>query len=286
MNTRLFAASMAVLLALLAAGTGALGGQAYRLKDGSAAGDVYTSDDTQQMDMNITAIAEGIEVPDLKFSMREREKYTETSLYERGQDWSIRRTYSIKRSFETTPDLEQKNEVSSLQGMTVTITSKAGKITITPAKGKLAAKDRQELLEELNDPEEMEFYPDRPVAVGEEWTITPRKLGPFTKAEVKARFEEVIQFAGLRCARVSVAMTGELQAADFPGTATVEVKGSVYHALDLHRDVAYTMAGPFKIEGKQEQDGRTIEMRGTGTAAMKLTRVWLKVAGKPVQRKS
>jgi hypothetical protein len=287
MKTRIFLLS---ILTCITAVTAALGGQKYRLASSQAAGDVVTTEATLQMDMDMTASSEGIEIPGLKFSMRDREKYTETLLYNRGaNDWSVRRVYAIKRGFQVTPDGEQEHQPSGLQGMTVTITRKGNKTTVTPLKGKLSPEDRKELLEDFDSPgqsAEAEFYPREAVAVGEEWTVSPQSLEPFKNATAKCRFEEIVQYAGLRCARVSVEMEGDIEGGeDFPGAIKAKLKGAAYHSLDHHRDVAFHLTGPFTLEGKVEEEGRVIEMRGEGTFRAKWSATWLKVGGKPVQRK-
>jgi hypothetical protein len=97
---------------------------------------------------------------------------------------------------------------------------------------------------------------------------------------MNAKFEDLVDYEGYRCARISFRMEVERNQGGLP--MTLKLTGETKHSLDLHRDLIATMDGDVSLKQKLTRNGVTLEMSGDGVASFVRTEVWLKVAGKPV----
>lgn len=258
--------------------------QRFLLREASAAGDVSEVESTFSMVMDTKAVVEGKSVPSITLSSRERQKYREEVLSADAKGpTGVRRTYTIAREAEKTPEGE-KVRVLSLQGKTLVLKKVKGKSVLTLAKGKLSPEDRAEVLDDL-DSDPSQFFSDKPVAVGEEWEADPKQLaatfgnlGAESKASLRARFEEIVQKDGHRCARVSIRLQVEGMPAGEKYRMTMDMGGELFHALDLNRTLSVQATGPMTLKG---QDGG-VDLTGEGTGEFRWTHRPLKIAGKPV----
>jgi len=262
----------------------ALGQQKYRLRDVDAPGDLCVVDSSMDLNLQVAVTAPGQDAQSVPIVTRQRDNYREEVLaVDKKGPSSLRRSYTISRVVTMDPSLQEHKAASPLQGKTVTIQRKGGKVVVTTARGTLPARVRQQLLTAL-DHSDMDFFPDREVAVGEEWTIDPQlmtQLFPgMSKVETKYQFQEVVQFAGHPCARIrlTVDMTGQPQDVGAPMTA--QLSGDLYHALDLKRTVSVELTGPTTVEAQKEHNGMPLQVSGDGTMRIKETRRWLKVHGR------
>jgi hypothetical protein len=278
---------LAVCLAAgAAATTAALGQQAYRLRDTYRPGDLSHVDTSMDMTMSIQATANGEQAPLLFFGRRDREKYSEQVLAvdSRGPS-GVRRTYTVARGVDTDPNGSERKKVYSLQGKTVVLRRKGDQTAVSVTRGKISAEDQKSLQRSLKQ-SDMDMFPDRDVAPGEEWLVDPQVMSAavegMDKAEIRCRFQEIVPFAGRQCARVQVTMEMAGQPAGVPGPMTVKLSGDAYHALDLKRTIAVELSGPITMTGQKSENGLNIRFTGEGTMRLKETRRWLKVAGKPV----
>lgn len=279
-----------VLLALASAvlaGNAAFSQQKYRFQENSAVGDVSVSENTMEMTLDVKVTANGQELPPIKFLTREREKYTDEVLaVSKNQPTTVRRTYEIARGVETGPDGMQKPKVSTLQGKVITIRVEGDKVTLAPAKGKLAPEDEKAVVDEFKQPDSP-FFPDREVAPGEEWTVDPKvvaqTLNGIDKGEVKGKFEDVVPYGGRQCARIAIDISVQGQPGGVPVPMTMKGTGKGYYALDFMRPLDLEMSGPITMKGDTEQNGVKLQFDGEGTLVKKDTRRWVKVAGRPVR---
>jgi hypothetical protein len=272
---------------ILAAGAGAQ--QKYRLRSVEQVGDLSRFESAMEMSIDMKLRAGDQPVPGLKFGNREVETYSEEilSVDPKGPS-GLRRVYSVSRSTETDPTGVAKEKVSSLQGKTVAIRRRGGKVVVTSTPGKLAPEDQKPLLDDL-DNDEAALFPNRDVAPGDEWTVDPRMAARIfdgvETAAVRCRFEEVTEYAGHQCARLRLAidLVGHLEG--MPGLLTMKLAGDGYYALDLERPLALDLAGTFTMEGKSTENGTTVVYTGDGTFRAKETTQWLKIGGKPITSK-
>lgn len=278
------------LAALVVLGTASVRAQEppkYLLKESVAAGDVSEVETEFGMAMDTKAVFQGKTAPAISISSRERQKYREEVLAAGSKGPSaLRRTYSIAREAEKTPE-GQKVRVLSLQGKTVVLKKAGSKTAVTVNKGKLSAEDRRELLDDLNTAEG-QFFADRPVAIGEEWEVDAARLassfgdfGKDSRVAARGRLEEIVERHGIQCARVSIQLQVEGQPSAEPYRMSMDFRGELLHALDLQRTLSVQAAGPVTLRGKQ--DG--IQITGEGNAEFRWTHRPVKVAGKPVVMK-
>ncbi len=272
----------------IVAGAAAYGQQKYKLRHTAAAGDVCTVDSNTDLSLMLTVSAPGSDQGEqqLPFSERRRQSYREKVMaVDQKGPTVVRRTYTIARSVTTDPYLHETTKVSSLQGKTVTLRRVGNQVTVAAERGKLAAEDEKSLARELSH-SEMEFFPDRDVAPGEEWPIDPHLLLAMfpgvDKADAQYRFQQVVPFAGHPCAQIHV--TVEVQG-EAPGTGvpmTIKLAGELYRALDLKRTVAEDESGPITVSGTKAENGVTARISGQGTLRVRETHRWVTIDGRPV----
>jgi len=280
--------SLSLCVGALAAAA-AFAQEKYRLRDTYAVGDLCVVDSSVDLDLELSVSAPGQEIHSLPMVTRSRENYREAVLATDARGPSgLRRSYTIARSVTLDPSLEERKAVLPLQGKTVTIQRKGGKVVVAVTPGKLALKEQQPLSRELDHPD-MEFFPDREVAVGEEWPIDPelmmRRFPGLERADAKYQFQEVVQYSGHPCARIHVTMEIAGQPPEAGTPLTAQLSGDLYHALDLKRTLAYDFSGPTTIKAEKDEHGISVTVEGTGTMRVKETRRWLKVRGQAVAAK-
>jgi hypothetical protein len=289
--TRLRGLLVTLTLGLVAASATAQDPVKLRLQEKTAAGDVAASDRLMEVnaDLVVRAGEQELVVPIVS---RERKTYTETVLAAdaRGAS-SLRRVYTVARSQSSYGGEPPKVTTSSLQGKTVTLKRFGDRLVLSVLKGKLAPEDEKGLRRDL-DPKrpELDFFPDREISPGDEWSPDPavlrRMMDGAQKAEAKLKFVEITEFAGHRCGRfhATIDAEGTYDAGDRKMPITMNLSGDSYFALDLERWVSTELSGPVSMHGETTQNGMMITFEGVGTMRMKETNRWIKVAGKPVAR--
>jgi hypothetical protein len=276
-----------VSLALLVAAATAQ--QKYRLRGIDQVGDLSHVESEMEMTLAMQVKAGNQTVPSLQFANRELEKYSEQILaVDRKGKSGLRRVYAVALSVETDPSGARKEKVSSLQGKTVAVRRRGGKVVVTCTPGKLSPEDQKPLLDDL-DNDEAAFFPDRDVAPGDEWTVDPkmasRIFDDVQSAAIRCRFEEVTEHGGHECARLRMAIDLKGQPEGMPGQLTMKLAGDGYYALDLDRPLTLDLAGTITMQGKSKENGVDVIYTGDGTFKAKETIQWLKIGGKPVARK-
>lgn len=275
------------LLVTLVAATTTYGQQKYRLRDISAVGDVAEYNMTSDMNVAFHAALGNEQSPEFVFSQQEQRKYREaiTAVDAKGRPSAVRRNYTVARTITSTADNPSKSAVSSLQGKTVTMRRNGSQLAVTATKGRLLANDVKRLKEELAGYGEP-FFPDRDLAIGEEWTVEPKaltqSLGGAEKATIKAKLLEVVPYMGHQCARVKIDVEAVSKVPTTPMTITMSLTGDLYHALDLQRTLSVSFGGPVAAKGQDTREGVTLDLIGEGTAQIDITARWLKIGGKPV----
>ena len=231
----------------------------YPLRNVIAVGDRQLNDTTGEVSLTLTARSGNQEAPPIESTTRDREKYVEEVLAVQGNTVTrLRQQYLAARTFTTDPAGHHVLEPSSLDGKTLTIERKDGKVVISPASAKISAEDRKTLSQAL-DAIRIPFLPEREAAIGEEWTVTASQvqtLFPQARAgTMQARFEEVMPYAGRECAHVR--LTGEIELAveGIPAPVKAELTGDLYHALDIQHPVALQFAGPLSVDAQIKQAG-------------------------------
>ena len=271
---------------LLLASAGAQEPEKVRLKYASASGDRHVSEGGMEMQFDIHVTAGEQDVPVIKTASSEQEKYTQDVLGVdgRGRPTGIRRAYSVSRKSDTEPGADPKVRVTSLQGKTVAVRRTGGKVTVTTSGGKLAPEDHKSMLSVLDHPEQ-EFFPERDLGPGDEWQVDPKIArtifkGGDSTAQIRCKWEETVEYAGHRCARISIQMDIQGMPADSPGPLTMKLAGSLYHALDLGRMISIDFAGPIEMTGEKTENGVVYKFKGDGTMRIRESRRWLRVDGK------
>ena len=275
-----------LLASLLLAGS-ALAQQKYRLRDVVAQGDRAAVESNFDMGLTIRTTAGGQEGPEFTFSNKETEQYTEEILgVKDGEPTAARRVYTVAGELETDSSGEKKVTVSSLQGKTVTIRRKGDGVDVAAAEGALDEKAMKELKTAL-DHNGRYFFPDREVAPGDEWSVdektATRIFDGAEKVTLTGKLLELTEYQGHKAARVGIVMEAVLKQEDGPGPILMTLKGDLYHALELDRMLSLDLSGPVVMKGEVEQDGVKVQLDGQGTARMRITQKWEKVAGKPVK---
>jgi hypothetical protein len=261
----------------------------YLLKEvPPAVGDVSVRALKDSMSMQLRAVPEGSDkaVIDAPLVNRKQMKYTETVLAASGSNptYYTRRYAIAKESKTDEPGGPETTRVLPRQGKTLTVRIKNKAVTITTGKDKLPAEELQALKRELGErPDIHEFYPSHEVGPGDEWSQEGMELAKAfggATAKMSAKFEDLVEYEGYRCARISFRMEIEGKQGGLP--MSMKLTGEVKHSLDLHRDLITTMDGDLSINQKLTRDGVTLNLTGDGIATVVRTEVWLKVAGKPV----
>jgi len=280
------------LAAALLAGTAAVGQpQKYPLREGFATGDQVVKESAKDFSAELRPVANGKEMPPQSFVMRSLEQYTQQVLAaDKTGPSSVRRVYTTARSYQTDSEGTKKQVVSPLQGKAVTVRRVDGRVVIVGAKVELSEGDRAALAGALGAGA-LPFFPDHPVAPGDQWTVdqkrSPRFLQGFPSvrnAQIQCRFEEVVPFAGQRCARLHCTMELDMASDASPGGLTMHLAGDIHHALALGRTLSVDLSGPLTMSGGKKNDVNTLTVSGEGKARLRETYRWLKVAGKPVRK--
>jgi hypothetical protein len=267
-------------------GAGAFGQAKYRLHDRYSPGDTCTVDSSMDLSTMMTVSVPGNGDQQLPFSERQRASYREKILEvgDKGPT-AVRRTYSVARAVTTDPYLNEHTKVSSFQGKTITLRRTGGQVTMTAVAGKLAEVDRKELAGELSH-SDLDLFPDREVAPGDEWPVDTQDLAsPFPgahRAESKYQFVEAVPYAGHPCAKIHVTADLEGQVPNSDAPITIKLSGDLYHAIDVKRTLSADLSGPVTISGARTENGMTVRISGQGTMHIKEARHWLIVKGHPV----
>lgn len=272
----------------LAAGQEPAPAPKYRFSDVVAAGDAYSAESVDSMDMDMNASRDGTDAP-FKLVTRSREAFRhEVLAYGGGKPAVFRRTYLVHRSSTLTPDGEQKVKVSSLQGKTVTIRVAGKKVTVTTSKGKLLPADVKRLQDRFDGGDDGDdFIPDRELTPGDEWTVSPAALRKafdgFSEGSVKGRFERVLQHDERALAEVRFEMDFQGKPGGLPGPLKVVGTIAQYFDLDLKRPMGMRVMGDVDTMGEIELRGLKFQVTGAGKAETVQRMRWLKLAGKPVK---
>lgn len=283
----------ALLLLLLRVGVAqeALPGpQKYLLVESGAAGDVSEEEWRSSTNAKLLYLVSGSQI-EATISERSEEKYRAETLAGGGNEQAshVRRTYSRKRETSRRPGSAEQQKVSSIEGKTIEIRRRDGKVSVTVLHGKISAADRREL-EAPREENPPSFFPAHAVAVGDEWGPDPdvarNFIGDSTveKADLKCRLEEIVQHSGHQCARIrfTVMITGQMKPP--LGPATMKLSGDLYHSIEHQRTVAIDVRGTMTLEGEFPNETReSIPMKGEGQMRWRSRTRWLKVAGKPVK---
>lgn len=256
----------------------------YRLADKSATGDVAQVEEGMSMDITMKAAAAGTPVRTFHSSMQETKKFLQSILSKNsnGKMDGLRRSYTVAREVKKDPTGE-KITTSPLQGRTVTIQRKGKEVVVTSTTGTLPQDVRRSLQDVFDD--EFDLAPDHAVAVGEEWEVDPKKIAHSSSfkdvknAKVQVKLLDIVSFEGHRCARMRVTMHVELPIGE-AASMQINVSGDGYLALDIERLLGMDLRGPVQFVGNILGEGA--EASGEGTAHLKLTLHWEKVAGKPI----
>jgi hypothetical protein len=271
------------------AATAAVAQQKYRLRDTYSVGDHCTVESIVDANFNVSASAQGENALPVTVINRDRRKYNEVILaIDKKGPSSVRRVYTLARGVRSDLFGNPVDRGSSLQGKTVVLRRQGTAVTVKPVRGKLSPEDKAQLMRELAY-SDLEAFPDREVAPGDEWTLDPRlaaQMHPgMQRTEIRYRFQEVVPYAGRSCARIHVTMDISGQPRNMPLPITLKLEGDIYHALDLKRTVALEYSGPMTAQGDTAPSGIRVSINGQGTMRVKETRQWLKVRGKPVTMK-
>ncbi len=262
----------------------------YDLKENVfRAGDAYAREQVITMEMAVELREEGAPVALPGFTMvnRGREAFTDAVLkVDATGPTELRRIYQVAREAETgVPGQPDKVTTLPRQGKTLTFRRAGTKVTVTPSKGTLPAAELKKLREEWGDNSDVKFFPEKPVAVGEEWTVTSKPGEALAKGMdklvAKGKLEEIVMFQGRECAKISVNVEMSGKAGELP--MTISASGAVYHDLERQSSLSVDISGPASMSGKLKQNAGVIEMMGTGTFSLKETVRWSRVAGKPIQ---
>lgn len=274
---------VSLLLFVSAAGQPA---EKVRLQFASAVGDRRVAEASMEMEIDIQGAAGERELPAFTIGSRFNEKFTEEvlSVDARGRPSGIRRAYSVSRRSDTAPTGETKDRVTSLQGKMVAVRRSGGKVTVTSTGGKLVPEDHNRLLAALEHPDQ-ELLPDRDVGLGDTWEVQ-RKLAPTLfgggSSRMGAKFEEIVEHAGHRAARLAAALEMKGQPKGSPGPITVTLEGNLYHALDLRRPLSADLAGPVILTAAKTEKGVRYTLKGDGAMRVRETYRWLRIDGKAV----
>jgi hypothetical protein len=260
------------------------GQQKFRLLDRSATGDVCRTEERFTIDLTLNMAVPDQKVPPMQFASDQHDIYQETVLSTDadGHRQAIRRTYSLAYSRDKT-GADETTKTSSLQGKTVTIRSRRGRVSIRSAGGALSAEDRKSLQDELKEHRDFGILPDHALAIGDEWTPKTflKSFKEATRTEAHARLVEIVPFAGHRCAHIH--LTLELDMPSAQGLMMqMKLEGDAYQALDLQRPLSLEMSGPVMADGKVKREGVEMNYSGDGTIHIRIAATWLKVAGKSV----
>ena len=249
-------------------------------------GDINQHSEETIMDVSVRVSASNGSSTTLPFAPHVQIKHRQEVLAvdTKGSPIRVRRAYALYQQQEAVSP-GAKMMPSSLQGKTVIIERKGDHVTVKSEGAAIAQEDRDSLKDALNN-DSKTMFPDRPVAVGEEWTPDPKAaLKTFsgaTKVVAHNKLVEFVTFAGHKCAHFHVSLELALPLKAVSAQMNLKLEGEGYEAMDIHRPLSLDLSGPVTVSGKQTQDDLTLQFGGSGTAHIKVAWEWLKVDGKPV----
>ena len=184
---------------------------------------------------------------------------------------------------------EEKTSNASLSGKTVRLERKGDKLVITSENGVVSDEDKEALQNNMDSHYSM-LFPDRALAVGEEWTPDSKALlKTFKGAEkltVHCKLVEVVSVSGHKAAHFHMSIDVSMSAKGSGLVMEMNLEGDGYQALDIQRPLSLAFEGPVTASGQETKDGIVTNYTGKGTAHMKMTADWQKVAGKPASKPS
>ena len=254
--------------------------QTYRLLNKEAAGDVRQSTEDLTMSLTLKVKSGGHTTP-FKYATNDLEKArTEVLAVDAaGNATDLRRAYSIYIHRENGTE-GSKNTTSSLQGRTIHIQRKNGKVVVESEDGPIEESDRQSLMSALDT--EVKYYPDRALALGEEWTPDSAGVAHAFKGAknliLRGKLIDIVPFAGHQCAHVHWKMSADLPDKEY--TLHMKLDGDSYQALDIQRMLSLVFTGPLTMTGKTTTNGKPVTLDGTGAALLKMSSEWTMAEGK------
>lgn len=257
--------------------------QRYRLSFGAGEGDAVNATTAFEIAIDVRT-GEGAPKP-VAFSTanREEEQYSERVLTANAKGpTALRRHYSLYSDKDVDSDSKEKVD-TSLQGRTFTIRRVNGKVVVAPAKG-IPAKHIEHLKDALDNTATRQFYPNRPLAVGDTWAMDVKEIAKAfpgaSKAVVHGKLEEITTYRGLQCARVHAELIVEGKLAGTPATMKMNLSGELMQSLEPQRAISISLAGPITIAGTGKVDGILLIMTGQGSGTLKYE--MSEIAGKPL----
>ncbi len=242
-------------------------------------------DSSFEMTLNLNLAIPEQDPHQLRFTSTSRERYTEEVLaVAKGAPTALRRKYTVKNSREEDATEGPTTTTSALQGKTVVIRLRNGKVAITGVKN-LTEDEREELTEAIV-PDTTSGWPKQPLAIGQEWEVDDAEASamfglPPGQGSLKCRFTGVVNYGGHRAAKIGLTAVMKMDDPDI-GEMTVRMRGNAYHALQLNRGLGFEASGPVTVQGETEEDGMKIAVTGTGTIKGKITNRWTRIGGKPI----
>ena len=260
--------------------------QKYRLRDRAARGDVAVVDSTGEFVLDLNISIEGQDPQQMRIASYDQERYTEEVLaVVKGVPTALRRKYAIKRTREEDSTEGPTTTTSALQGKTVVVRWRNGKAVITGVQN-LTADERKELSAAVS-PDEDTGWPQQPLAIGQEWELdddaaAARYGFPPGLGEFKCRLIDVVKYGGHRAAKIGI--TGQLTMPDPEGSGEMnfQVRGTAFQSLQTDRPLSLVASGPVIVKSDTIEDGKKVQVRGTGKLQFKETVRWTRIGGKPV----
>jgi hypothetical protein len=262
-------------------------GEKFTLKQVSAAGDVASLASDMKLSLKMKVLVNGQEAPSMTTEQSEQKAYTKTvvAVDAKAHPTVLRVHYTKYRSRQTPPGGAPVSSTSPAEGRTVTLKRSGGKTVVTIDKGKLSAKDKKDLADEMK---EVEFdpYPGRPMAAGEEWDLDSKALakafGVEGNASVHGKIQEKVQRNGRPVALCRLTLEVEGTLPGEPAKLRMKLEGDLYYDLTLNRTLSVALTGPVNLSGEITESDQKINISGDGTATMHMSSKWIKVAGKPI----
>ena len=279
---RFYLLSPALLVALLPS---AHAQQTYKLVEKSAVGDMAQIEDDMTMNVTTTMPKTGDAPVKVQNTSQTTAKFLQSLLSKdaTGKADGLRRTYTVNREVKNVGNGEQ-TVTSPLQGKTFIIRRKGNKVVVTGPAGQVSQEVRANLQDAFDDP--VELLPNHAVSIGQEWKGDAHKLGQtagmqvFRNITLKVQLADIAPFDGHRCAHLRVTMRMEMPVTD-KLVMQINLAGDGYLALDIERMLGIDLSGPISLTGS-DSDSAAPAPSLNGTARMKFTQHWLKVAGKPI----
>lgn len=255
--------------------------QKYALRQPYVVGETVQVDGKMSMSLKMLVMVAGQKM-DSDMTMREDESYRDEvlSVDAKGLPSGLRRVYTRKVEWSKETDKAETEKVSSLQGKTVEIRRRNGKVTLDLNNTKIDDSDRDTLLNALDSDET--FLPEGDVAVGQEWTVDPKKaLHMFSGGDFKVesltlrcRLAEIVDYAGQRCGHIKALMDISGKPADSPLPFKINLTGDIYIALQTGRTLATDASGMVSMKGEITEGGVTVVISGEGPMKMSDVRKW------------